>query len=443
MVKRPIDSFVKYFLDVKPYHTKILEIVERYLIDEEVNVSIKENIFFTEEWGNEPLCKGVGYGLDFDDDCGFSSLSCCDLFDCIGGYGLIFDNSDLLVDAAVADTPPQYYDSEAGTITVVGDRRYDTYYQIDSVTPSSFLIRGNHVSAIAPHSLFVVVPKSTYLVQETVFNGFYISGNVAQQFNAANEFTLINSTANDDIYSVVEAIYYSDAGRTFVKVAREDLNINALGQIIVDSGTKNNGAYQKDSVFFNGTHTVIQLHTDSQQVLMHGEAKHGSVVLRTGFIAGRRVWLNNGQTTWDATYDEENELVTPATTFPTVSEAKILDVSYSENDAATTITIEVANNVRANVVGVAPDEELELTDSEVALDFSEVTSVQLRGYYFGAGYDGLEECTTPKPYHVYTSISEFLSIEVISYAPPPPDLIYFSLLTDKYEPEPLPPEPHT
>ena len=46
MVKRPIDSFVKYFLDVKPYHTKILEIVERYLIDEDVNISIKENIFF-------------------------------------------------------------------------------------------------------------------------------------------------------------------------------------------------------------------------------------------------------------------------------------------------------------------------------------------------------------------------------------------------------------
>ena len=26
---RPIDAFVKYFLDVKPYHTKLLEVIER------------------------------------------------------------------------------------------------------------------------------------------------------------------------------------------------------------------------------------------------------------------------------------------------------------------------------------------------------------------------------------------------------------------------------
>ncbi len=392
MVKRPIDAFVKYFLDVKPYHTKILEIVERYLFDEDVNISIKENIFFTEEWGNEPLCKGVGYGLDFDDDCGFSSLSCCDLFDCIGGYGLIFDNSDLLVTAPISS-----YNAEAGTITVQGDRRYDTYYQIDAVTSNSILIRGNHVSSIAPHALFVVVPKSTYLVQETVFNGFYIAGNVAQQFAAANEFNLMRSTANDGIYSVVEAKYFSDSQRTFIRVNRQDLDVNALGTIIVDSGTKNNAAYQRDSVFFNGTHTVIYLHPDSTQIALPNETKHGSVVLRTGFVAGRRVWLNN-----DPDVDAYS---------PTSSEAKIVDCSYNELDATTTITIDVAHNTT----------RIEPTlISDAQLDFANITSVQLRGYYFGAGFDGFKECSTPKPYNIHASISEFLSIEVIDYSVPEP-----------------------
>lgn len=410
MVKRPIDSFVKYFLDVKPYHTKILEIVERYLIDEDVNISIKENIFFTEEWGNEPLCKGVGYGLDFDDDCGFSSLSCCDLFDCIGGYGLIYDNSDLLVAAPIST-----YDSTLGTITVQGDRRYDTYYQIDSITPNSILIRGNHVSSIAPHALFVVVPKSTYLVQETVFNGFYIAGNVAQQFTAANEFNLMRSTANDDVYSVVEATYFSDSQRTFIRVNRQDLDANALGVIIVDSGTKNNAAYQRDSVFFNGTHTVILLHEDSTQIALPTETKHGSVVLRTGFIAGRRVWLN--------------DVVDVEDYSPTASEAKIVDVSYDELNGTTTITIDVANNVT----------DIQATPtSEAQLDFNSITSVQLRGYYFGAGFDGFEECSTPKPYHIYASISEFLSIEVIDYSVPDPTPSPTPTVTPTPTPSPTP-----
>lgn len=411
MVKRPIDSFVKYFLDVKPYHTKILEIVERYLIDEDVNVSIKENIFFTEEWSNTPLCKGVGYGLDFDDDCGFSSLSCCDLFDCIGGFGLIFDNSDLLVTA-----PMSSYDAVAGTITLQGDHRYDTYHQINAITSNSIRIRGNHVSSIAPHALFVIAPKSTYLVQETVFNGFYVAGNVRRQFTAANEFSLIHSTSNDDTYSVVEATYLPDTRRTFIRVNREDLDANALGSILVDSGTKNNGAYQRDSVSFDGTYTVIHLHPDSPRIALPNETRHGSIVLRTGFVAGRRVWLNN---------------VPDVDVYsPTSSEAKIVDCSYNELDATTTITIDVAHSttrIEPTLISVAQ------------LDFDNITSAQLRGYYFGAGYDGFEECSTPKPYHIYANISEFLSIEEIIYTPVTPDL-YFALLTENYTPPPLPPQ---
>jgi hypothetical protein len=73
MVKRPIDSFVKYFLDIKPYHTKILEVVERYEFAETIEVDIKEKFDLLHTFANNPLCKGVGYGLDFDDECGFSA----------------------------------------------------------------------------------------------------------------------------------------------------------------------------------------------------------------------------------------------------------------------------------------------------------------------------------------------------------------------------------
>ena len=94
---RPIDSFIKYFGDIKPYHTKILEVVEQYVFREEINVAIEETYNLEVTLENDPLCKGVGFGLNFDNDCGFDALECCDLFECMGGFGLIFDNSDLLV----------------------------------------------------------------------------------------------------------------------------------------------------------------------------------------------------------------------------------------------------------------------------------------------------------------------------------------------------------
>lgn len=386
MVKRPIDSFKQYFLDIKPYHTKILEIIEQYKFQEDVNVTIQESLLFQESFEPDVLCHGVGYGLDFDDECGLDSDSCCDLFEaCLGGYGLIYDNNDLLLTA-----PVDSVDAEGHTITLTGDYRYDTFLQIsDTVGTSRIKLKGNVVATLAPHYLFVVIKKNRYDVSETKYNGFYFNGNVESQFLLKNQFTVFNSGSNDDAYSVVSAVYNSTEDRTFVTVhITEDLDTTSLGYVLINSDSKNNGVYQRTDVYFDGTDTNIVLHEDTQLKLA-GETEHGVVTLRTALKAPRHIFF-------DATDDEW----------------RIVDSSYDLVTNTTTLTIETSSD----------------------LDGPSST-VSLRGYFSSAGFDGLEECTTPKPNHLYASFSEFVEFTV-NFDVPVVDEVFFALLTDTmYEDE--------
>lgn len=380
MAKRPIDSFVQYFLDVKPYHTKILEIVEQYKFYENISINIEELIEFQESWENDPLCKGVGYGLDFDDDYGFDSTSNCDLFQCVGGYGLIFDNSDVLIDIST-DT----VDESNNLIEITGDYRYDTYHQIAATSGNNTIkILGNVVASITPHSLFMVIPKNKYSIAETTSNGFYIFGNVQEQFNLKKEFIVHRSPHNDDVYSVVAATYYPAEGstpaRTFVETNRTDLNATELGYILIDSGTKNNSVYMRTAVSFDGTYTNINLQEDTPLALTD-ETKHGVVVLRTALVAPRRIWLENNHSTPEL-----------------IGEWKIVDTSYNPDTDVMTL----------------------FTEGSPTLPNSGVDDVhvQLIGYYFGAGFDGFSECGPPKPNNVHVGFSEYLEIEIVSSEAP-------------------------
>lgn len=378
MVKRPINSFVDYFLDIKPYHTKILEIIEQYSFIENLNIVIDDLIEFEEIIENTPLCNGTGFGIDFDNQCGFSTDTCCDLFTCVGGYGLIFDNSDLLVSATVNG-----YDNETPLLQLDGDYRYDTYLQIDSVTNNEILLKGNYSSLIYPHSLFIITNSKRLLITETIYNGVYVDGDFSDLFNNVNEFTIRKSANNDGNYGVIEAIFYRSENRTFIKTLGnniDELDINSLGEILIRSHTKNNGVYQKTSISYDGVYTRIQLSSETPIKLPY-EDDHGCIVLRTGFFPNRLLWINDGSD------------------FSEMPEVKIISTNYDYNTDTTTIELNISMN-----------------DNISVYDLSNVTIVELRGYRFGAGFDGFNECTTPNPPHIYSTFSENLFIQIIDYS---------------------------
>lgn len=375
-ILKPIDSLINYIRDIKPYHTKFLEIVEKYNFSEEMYVHIEENLKTEICIAPEALCKPTGFGLVWDEECGFDPLNCCDLFECVGGYGLIFDNSDLLVSLPITGI-----DTSLGAITVSGDHRHDTKLSIKSIPSSNqVIIDGDQTTLFNTHRIFLVVPKKVYIITEVTTDTIIISGDHVSQFTSNPEFSITADRYNNGTYGVSSVVL--DSGNTVITVSGDNLTASVANLGIVESNfnSKNQGAYQVGSVSYDGVETTVTL-TGSEQFDFTDATEyglHGSIQLRTGLLPPRRIYLNGNSADNDRDY-------------------KISNTSYDSALNETTFTL----------VGTL-------------IDNSTTGTVDLVGYMFGAGFDGYEECSVPKPQNVHTSFSEFLEIEVTEIATPTP-----------------------
>lgn len=368
-IVRPIDSFIKYFGDIKPYHTKILEIVEQYVFREEISVEFEETPSFEITMANDPLCKGVGFGLNFDDDCGFDALDCCDLFECMGGFGLIFDNSDHLVSLPFSNINADQQ------ISVPGSHLYDTFLNIKSVPDLSTIVVGGDQSAyFSSHELFWVVRKNSYNILTASGTTITVSGDHAAQLLAKINIEIQNAGTNDGFYGVLNATVAG--GITTITLNRE-LPGTGLGNLLVESNSKNNGVYQIDSFTVIGGDTFLQLTPDTPAHLIDSQVEtHGAVQLRTGLIPNRKVWIEGNSVTANN------------------GEWKIIQAWYDEPSASTVLVVD-GTLVPANS-----------------------GTINIYGYETGAGFDGLNECSQPKPFNINAAISEFLTINIYDLPPP-------------------------
>lgn len=375
---KPIDALIRYFLEVKPYHTKLLEVVEKYRINEYISVGMTENYNFDIVKKNLALCGPVGFGLVWDEECGFDAVECCDLFECIGGYGLIFDNSDLLVTAPIISI-----DESADTVELAGeytasDFTYDQRIQIQNITSSdTIVLRGNYESVFNTHKLFLVVPFFTFDIVANTANSFFVAGNKVSEIKSKMDFRVSGSRYNNGVYGVTIVRYIPATNRTEIVVSETVDTTIVSGYMEVRSPNKNNGVYQVKSVIYNGSDTIITIRNNN--VFNHvAERVHGSIQLRTGLIAPRRVWHYNPDTL-------------------EVTEFKISNHSY--NPVSDTTTLTFAESFTAPVSGNG--------------------EIRLYGYRFGAGFDGFEECTVPKPYNIHMNFGEVLNITVNTIPPSP------------------------
>lgn len=157
------------------------------------------------------------------------------------------------------------------------------------------------------------------------------------------------------------------------------LPAGTLGNILVDADNKNNGVYQIDGFTIVDGDTVLELTPDTQARLTDSEVNgvHGAIQLRTGFIPNRKVWI-------EGDVDENN------------GEWKITQAWYDTAQQATVLVVDGT-----------------LVDSSA----SEAT-INIYGYETGAGYDGLNECSEPKPFNINAAISERLTITIFDLPGP-------------------------
>lgn len=376
-IRRPLDAFVKYFLDVKPYHTKLLEVLEIYKFYDTINVKIEEDVFKEVIIMNKPLCHGTGWGVNWDDECGFDALSCCDLFDCIGGYGLIYDNSDLLVSENILQTTTD------GTITISGNFTYDIKLPIKSIlNQSQFSVKGNHVAQFNTNNVFLVIPRHVYNIGSVLSNGFVVDGDIASETVARRNFIVYGSKGNDGSYDVNTAHYDSSTNKTTIITVQHPTNVSGTGFIQINSPNKNNGVYQTVSATFTGIDTIVTVNTNHKRFDYLHDVTNGSIQFRSRLIYPRHVSITNSVGS-----PPNND-----------GDYKILQSIYNYTNNTTTITVSgLIRNATTNQ-----------------------GKINLYGYEFEAGFDGGEECSIPKPSNIHMIFSERLVINVTSVPAPSP-----------------------
>lgn len=304
--KRPIDAFIEYFQDVKPYHAKILEVVEKYNFSDSIVVDIDEDFHAKINWSTDPLCRPVGFGVEWDDEiCGYDSTECCHLGNCTTSddtFANLSPTTDALINSISA---------AEGLITVAGNYSYDNTFQIKRVLGSnSISIAGDKTSFFTTQPIFFVVPFNTipYLINSV--NSLSLTGNYAQQFIAKRTFEIFGSKQNDKKYNVVSATYTQASNLTTVIVA-EKMAINDMGSILLASSSINNGLYTVSNAVFNGADTVITVNESVKKFA--SESVPTSILLKTGYLQNRvveitnNIAVNNGQyIVVDSDYDYLN-----------------------------------------------------------------------------------------------------------------------------------------
>lgn len=365
---KAIDSFLEYFQDAKPYHTKLLEVVEQYNFFEEMTVCVCE--YVEKEIGiqNTPLCAQTGFGIDYDDECGYDAIDCCDLFDCDGGYGFVFDNSDLLVEETIT-----WLEADADMVAVEGNHISDTKIPVKQIINSTTaLLEGDVTDLLSRHSTFLYVNVLQFEVVSNESNTIILAGNHTDFINTKFGFQVEGTeTQYNGSYTLRDAVYDVNTDTTSVGfVFFKPVPTNALSGLKIQfrNSNPNGGVYQLQSYSFNGTDTVLEVTSNTFEHTILDDTRLGSIQFRTGLRQPREI---------DIALPEDDY-------------HRILYTEYDYNNNLTRIYLD--GDVNSYTIGV--------------------DTIKLFGYFFGPGFDGEQECTKPKEAHIYSLMEEELIIEI-------------------------------
>jgi hypothetical protein len=397
--KRPIDAFKEYFLEVKPYHAKILEIVEKYNFYDSVNVGFNENIVNNLQLANNILCKPVGFGLEWDEGCGFDATECCTLGTCN------IDSTALEGLTATATLPIKRVVASTGDIFVSGNQTYDQTLQIKSIlnqTTLSFV--GDQTAYFTSQPIFVIIPYNTIKCSISNPTSLDIVGNYASQFSQKRKFEIYGSNNNDGTYDVASAIY-TRATNTTTLVLAQPLVTNDSGNILVESVTKNNGVFTVSTSSFDGANTTVVIDGSFRKLIL--ESNPTSVLFKNGFLQHRVVEIT-GDADNAGQYLIVNSTYNASTGLTDISISNVLktdrDCTISQSLVLGLLVVATSTPDPTATVAPTPPPTVTPTPTVVCGNISLKTKLSITDYINDL------KCGTPKESNVSVNFGEHLVI---------------------------------
>ena len=169
MINDPVQSLVEFVQDIKPFHTKIVEVLVDYIHQESMNVSVTEHI----DWD-------IGLGLNYHED------------GCPHGYG--FDGWSVPFEKTLENT------LDIGSFL---NQNTGQYVQIGTLVTTPPL---------------PITPHTTDVINITQPNILHVSGDQTSYFPIGRTFTISNSFGNDGSWEVTNVIFDNSVTQTRIQV---------------------------------------------------------------------------------------------------------------------------------------------------------------------------------------------------------------------------------
>lgn len=375
LINNSLDSFIQYFLDSKPYHTKLLDVIETYHIHEEIQVNVKEDIKKEITKVNDPLCLPTGFGLVYDDPCGYSAYTCCNLFDCFGGYGIYFDNSDNLVSEDILEI-----NSNESYITISGNHTTDKRINIKSIPNiNSVILEGDYSDYFANHKVILIVDVIKINIVNADADRIILEGNHSSFLNNRNSFYIIGTDSSHNGTHYFHSVSYNSIDNTTSVHLSKNLDGNtsilAGEEISFKNNIPNDGVYEVQNFTYTSASGETLIEFTSNTPLKNSETELndyqlGSVQLRTGLKYPRLINIHDGS--FSPSEEQDHKIL-------------FSDYDYDSNET------------KIYLFGQLNTYNLPAT-------------LQTFGYFFPPGFDSDEECTPPQDENISVGLEEFLQI---------------------------------
>lgn len=188
----PAAGLVKYVQTIKPYHTKVLDVLVEYVFEEKINVTVFDGWC----WNIDIVSAGPAQGLNVITDCGFGFI--WSVPSPAFSLKIIEAGKDPSTIPPTETDPTRYLNS-----FLVEQEPFPEY---------SFVVDNETMN------IFEFVPTVFNIIESNVvLNSFYISGNQAPAFSVGEPF-VVTGTINAGTYTITGVEFDSMNNRTRIIV---------------------------------------------------------------------------------------------------------------------------------------------------------------------------------------------------------------------------------
>lgn len=284
----PLKGLVDYVNDIKPYHTKILEVLIEYVYQDRVRAIVVDSHTLVID------TKFPGSDITRINTCGgYDSLP----YDSTGRHVLISPAPNSITSYAYDmfsyDTEPYHYvpkntpliDHIDNTILVLGNRTNDMgsgskiylYSYIEDYTGTwdiintdiinnSFYLSHNLIYSLKVGERFSVKGSFGSLIQSLdiinvndTLNIIYVDGDILEYVNVGKPFSIINSLVNSGSFTPIDVYYDGINDITSITVIEQVLPSGSENNISFTFPTTNNGNYQISSIAYDVLNDITEL----------------------------------------------------------------------------------------------------------------------------------------------------------------------------------------